>query len=67
MGVPYDGRELPEYRPQPGIPMRVLVIEDDRETASFLQKALKESGHAADLAGDGETVSNWPAPAATTC
>jgi two-component system OmpR family response regulator len=35
--------------------MRVLVIEDDRETASFLQKALKESGHAADLAGDGET------------
>ncbi len=46
---------FPEYRPQPGIPMRVLVIEDDRETASFLQKALKESGHAADLAGDGET------------
>lgn len=34
--------------------MRVLVIEDDRETAQFLQKALKESGHAADLAGDGE-------------
>ena len=35
--------------------MRVLVIEDDRETAQFLQKALKESGHAADLAADGET------------
>ena len=35
--------------------MRVLVIEDDRETASFLQKALKESGHSADLAADGET------------
>jgi CheY-like chemotaxis protein len=35
--------------------MRVLVIEDDRETAHFLQKSLKESGHAADLAGDGET------------
>lgn len=35
--------------------MRVLVIEDDRETANFLQKALKESGHAADLAADGET------------
>jgi two-component system OmpR family response regulator len=35
--------------------MRVLVIEDDRETASFLQKSLKESGHAAELAGDGET------------
>ena len=35
--------------------MRVLVIEDDRETAQFLQKALKESGHTADLADDGET------------
>ena len=35
--------------------MRVLVVEDDRETAHFLQKALKESGHAADLAEDGET------------
>ena len=35
--------------------MRVLVIEDDRETAQFLLKSLKESGHAADIAGDGET------------
>jgi two-component system OmpR family response regulator len=35
--------------------MRVLVIEDDKETAQFLQKSLKESGHSADLAGDGET------------
>lgn len=35
--------------------MRVLIIEDDRETAQFLQKSLKESGHAADLAADGET------------
>ena len=35
--------------------MRVLVIEDDRETAQFLQKSLKESGHSADTAGDGET------------
>jgi two-component system, OmpR family, response regulator len=34
--------------------MRVLVIEDDRETAQFLLKSLKESGHAADVAGDGE-------------
>ena len=35
--------------------MRMLVIEDDRETAQFLLKALKESGHAADTAADGET------------
>ena len=34
--------------------MRVLVIEDDRETAQFLLISLKESGHAADVAGDGE-------------
>ncbi|HXF54802.1 MAG TPA: response regulator transcription factor [Hyphomicrobiaceae bacterium] len=34
--------------------MRVLVIEDDREMARYLQKALKESGHSADVAGDGE-------------
>jgi two-component system, OmpR family, response regulator len=35
--------------------MRVLVIEDDRETAQFLQKSLKESGHGTDVAGDGLT------------
>ncbi|MFZ4807044.1 MAG: response regulator transcription factor [Hyphomicrobiaceae bacterium] len=34
--------------------MRILIIEDDRETAQFLQKALKESGHTADLAADGD-------------
>lgn len=35
--------------------MRVLVIEDDRETAQFLVKALKESGHGADTTADGES------------
>jgi len=35
--------------------MRVLVIEDDREAAGFLCKALKESGHAAEHAGDGDS------------
>ncbi|MGH6815332.1 MAG: response regulator transcription factor [Hyphomicrobiaceae bacterium] len=34
--------------------MRILIIEDDRETAHFLQRALRESGHSADLAFDGE-------------
>ena len=38
-----------------GSAMRVLVIEDDRETAQFLQRSLKENGHMADLAADGET------------
>jgi two-component system, OmpR family, response regulator len=34
--------------------MRILIIEDDKEAALFLQKALKESGHGADVAHDGE-------------
>ncbi|AQS42031.1 MAG: Response regulator with CheY-like receiver domain and winged-helix DNA-binding domain (precursor) [Candidatus Tokpelaia hoelldobleri] len=35
--------------------MKILVIEDDREAARYLEKALAESGHTADVAGDGET------------
>jgi len=35
--------------------MKILVIEDDREAARYLEKALAESGHAVDVAGDGET------------
>ena len=34
--------------------MRILVIEDDREAASWLVKGLTESGHVADHAADGE-------------
>jgi two-component system, OmpR family, response regulator len=34
--------------------MRLLLIEDDKETVRYLVKALGESGHAADAAGDGE-------------
>ena len=35
--------------------MRVLVIEDDRETAHFVARGLKEVGHTAEIASDGET------------
>ena len=35
--------------------MRVLVIEDDRDIAHFVARGLKESGHAAEIAADGET------------
>jgi two-component system, OmpR family, response regulator len=35
-------------------PMRILVIEDDRDAANWLVKGLKESGHVVDLASDGE-------------
>jgi len=34
--------------------MRVLVVEDDRKIATFLQKGFKEAGYAVDVAGDGE-------------
>lgn len=36
------------------MPMRILVVEDDKDAASWLVKGLKESGHIVDLAGDGE-------------
>ncbi|MBO6637949.1 MAG: response regulator transcription factor [Roseitalea sp.] len=34
--------------------MKVLIIEDDRQAASYLKKALAEAGHAADVAHDGD-------------
>ena len=34
--------------------MRILVIEDDRDAATWLLKGLRESGHVADLAANGE-------------
>jgi len=36
-------------------PMRILIIEDDREAASYLLKAFRESGHVPDHAVDGES------------
>lgn len=41
--------------------MRILVIEDDAEAASYLARALKEAGHKPDIAGDGETGLNMAA------
>ena len=35
--------------------MKILVIEDDREAADYLEKAFAEAGHTAHVAGDGET------------
>jgi len=37
-----------------GDPMKILVIEDDREAAGYLQKALSETGHTVHIASDGE-------------
>src|SRR5438552_16657650 len=33
--------------------MKILVVEDDRETATYLAKGLSESGYTVDCAGDG--------------
>jgi two-component system OmpR family response regulator len=35
--------------------MRILLIEDDKEAANYLLKALKEAGHVPDHAADGDT------------
>jgi two-component system OmpR family response regulator len=35
--------------------MRILIIEDDREAAAYLVRALDEAGHVADHAADGES------------
>jgi len=38
--------------------MRILVIEDEKKTAAFLAKGLREAGFAVDLAIDGQTGLN---------
>ena len=45
--------ESSAFRPVPA-PMRLLIIEDDRDAADYLVKAFREVGHVADLATDGE-------------
>src|SRR5262249_62068235 len=35
-------------------PMRLLIVEDDRDAADYLVKAFREVGHVADHAADGE-------------
>lgn len=39
---------------EPATDMRLLIIEDDRESADYLVKAFREAGHVADRAADGE-------------
>ncbi len=35
--------------------MKILLIEDDRQAAAYLEKAFAEAGHVAHVAADGET------------
>jgi two-component system OmpR family response regulator len=41
--------------------MRILIIEDDRETAAYLIKALREAGHQAEHAADGDAGAHMAA------
>src|SRR5262249_10163040 len=41
-------------KPQGTKAMRLLVVEDDREAAAYLRKALREAGHVCEVAHDGE-------------
>jgi two-component system, OmpR family, copper resistance phosphate regulon response regulator CusR len=36
--------------------MRILVVEDERKVASFLQQGLEEEGHAVEVAADGDAA-----------
>ena len=38
--------------------MRLLVVEDDRKVAGFIQMGLREEGYAVDVASDGEEASS---------
>src|SRR5207245_6765534 len=35
-------------------PMKILVVEDDRKVAGFIEQGLREEGYAVDVAPDGE-------------
>jgi len=39
--------------------LKILLIEDDRETARYLEKAFFEAGHTADITFDGDTGFNY--------
>jgi two-component system OmpR family response regulator len=48
-------RRAPVAAPDPqGRPMRILVIEDDAQTANYIAKGLREEGFAVDIASDGK-------------
>jgi DNA-binding response OmpR family regulator len=47
------GSYLVQARTTTGGSMRILVVEDDRKVASFLEKGLREEGYSVDVAHDG--------------
>jgi len=51
--MPLDAAIKPEFDYDE--PMKILVIEDDREAADYLDKALCEAGHTVHTAADGDS------------
>src|ERR1044072_1109944 len=51
--MPDNSLDFAVTRVQP-TPMRLLIIEDDRDAAEYLVKAFREVGHVADWSADGE-------------
>ena len=48
-------REIHEdHEPESLEEMRILVVEDDKKVASFLEKGLREEGYSVDVAHDGD-------------
>lgn len=41
--------------------MRILVVEDERRIAAFIERGLEEEGYAVDVAYDGEEALDWAA------
>ena len=48
------------------VPMRILVVEDDRKVASFIQRGLEEEGHAVDVLYDGSEAGDQARRSTTT-
>src|SRR5438128_3293726 len=47
-------RSRPDTRLLECMPMRILVVEDEKKVASFIAKGFQEEGHAVDVVHDGE-------------
>ena len=53
LGLFRAGNEVVWSREETAAPIKILVIEDDRESAAYLVKGLRESGYVVDHAPDG--------------
>ena len=52
-GAPATDWRAPRIEPEPGVPLRILVADDNRDTADSLQRVLALYGHEVQVAYDG--------------